>query len=59
VEFMQTFSEVLHTFAVDYIRRLFRDINTNLLRKFNNTFKKDSAGKNKVWSSIEEEEIRK
>jgi hypothetical protein len=56
---MHTFSDALHTFAVEYIKRLFRDINTNLLRKFNHTFKKDKDGKNKVWQSIEEEEIRK
>ena len=46
---MLAFSETVHSFAVEYIKRLFRDINTNLLRKFSIAFKKDKDGKNKVW----------
>ncbi len=53
-EFMQTLESTLHQFTVDYIRRLFRDINTNLLRKFNKIFKKDDNGKNREWRDIEE-----
>jgi hypothetical protein len=37
---------------------LFRDINTNLLRKFNKLFKKDESGKNREWRDIEEARIR-
>lgn len=48
----------LHNFTVEYIRRLFRDINTNLLRKFNKYFKKDENGKNREWRDIEEGKIR-
>jgi len=39
---------------VEIVKRLFRDINTNLLRKFNKQFKKDEAGKNREWRNIEE-----
>jgi len=37
---------------------LFRDINTNLLRRFNKDFKKDESGKNREWKDIEEPKIR-
>ena len=42
----------------DYIKRLFGDINVNLLRKFNMRFKKDENGKNREWRDIEEPKIR-
>ena len=45
-------------FTSDYIHRLFRDINTNLLRKFSKLFKKDENGKNREWRDIEEGKIR-
>lgn len=57
-EFLGTLEKVLHQFTVDYIHRLFRDINTNLLRKFNKLFKKDESGKNREWRDIEEGKIR-
>lgn len=57
-EFMRTLDKTLHQFTSDYVRRLFRDINTNLLRKFNKIFKKDEAGKNRDWRDIEEGKIR-
>jgi hypothetical protein len=57
-EFMKKLEAQLHQFTVDYIRRLFRDINTNLLRKFNKLFKKDETGKNREWRDIEEGKIR-
>ncbi len=53
-EFMKNLDQTLHQFTVDYVRRLFRDINTNLLRKFNKIFKKDEQGKNREWRDIEE-----
>ena len=55
---MQSLEQTLHQFTVDYVRRLFRDINTNLLRKFNKLFKKDEGGKNREWRDIEEAKIR-
>jgi len=58
VEFLKSLESTLHQFTVDYIRKLFRDINTNLLRKFNKLFKKDETGKNREWRDIEEGKIR-
>ena len=57
-EFMKTLEKTLNTFTTEYILRLFRDINTNLLRKFNLLFKKDENGKNREWRDIEEGKIR-
>jgi len=57
-DFMKTLDHTLHLFTTEYVRRLFRDINTNLLRKFNKYFKKDEAGKNREWREIEEGKIR-
>lgn len=57
-EFMRSLDGTLHTFTTEYVRRLFRDINTNLLRKFNKHFKKDEQGKNREWRDIEEGPIR-
>ena len=52
--FYETLEKAIHSFSVDYVRRIFRDINTNLLRKFNKHFKKDEHGKNRDWRIIEE-----
>lgn len=57
-EFTETLENAVYQFATEYIKRLFRDINTNLLRKFNTLFKKDENGKNRDWKSIEEGQIR-
>ena len=57
-EFMTTLDSNLHQHTSEYIRRLFRDINTNLLRRFNKDFKKDENGKNREWRDIEEPKIR-
>lgn len=48
----------IHQTTVEVVKRLFRDINTNLLRKFNKLFKKDEVGKNRNWREIEENKIR-
>jgi hypothetical protein len=57
-EFVRVLETTLHQYTADYIKRLFRDINTNLLRKFNKDFKKDEQGKNREWREIEEPAIR-
>ena len=57
-EFIATFEKAVYLFATDYIKRIFRDINTNLLRKFSSLFKKDDKGKNREWNKLEEEHIR-
>ena len=57
-EFVRVLETTIQQFTADYIKRLFRDINTNLLRKFNTDFKKDQNGKNREWREIEEPLIR-
>jgi hypothetical protein len=57
-EFVRVLETTITQFTADYIKRLFRDINTNLLRKFNKDFKKDQNGKNREWREIEEPLIR-
>lgn len=57
-EFVKVLENTLNQYTADYIKRLFRDINTNLLRKFNKDFKKDEQGKNREWREIEEPAIR-
>ncbi|CDW88237.1 uncharacterized protein STYLEM_17355 [Stylonychia lemnae] len=57
-DFLQNLEQTIHSNTVEIVKRLFRDINTNLLRKFNKLFKKDEAGKNREWRNIEEQKIR-
>ena len=57
-DFIQTLESSIHSQTVEIVKRLFRDINTNLLRKFNKLFKKDENGKNREWRQIEEGTIR-
>ena len=50
---------MVYTHTVDYIKRLFRDININLLRKFARLFKEEDSGlKNREWRDMTEERIR-
>jgi len=44
-------------YTEDSIKKLFRDINQNLMRKFNGTFKKDEDGKPRNWVKMEKNEI--
>lgn len=53
-DFLKNLEQSIHTQTVEIVKRLFRDINTNLLRKFNKLFKKDETGKNREWKNIEE-----
>jgi len=55
---MREMDQYLSKNSNDYIKRLFGDINVNLLRKFNMRFKKDENGKNREWRDIEEPKIR-
>ena len=57
-DFISTLEEAIYNYTTEYIRRLFKDINTNLLRKFNKLFKKDEQGRNREWMKIEEHKIR-
>ena len=58
-EFVDSLEGNVYNFTIDYIKKVFRDINTNLLRKFCFLFKKEEeGGKNRDWRSIEETKIR-
>ncbi len=49
----------IYSHSIDYVKRLFRDINVNLLRKFTRLFKKDETGvRNREWRDMPEERIR-
>jgi hypothetical protein len=58
IDFTQQLEDNVYKFATEYIKRLFKNINTNLLRKFNGLFKKDESGKNRDWKALEEGAIR-
>ena len=55
---MQRFEEEVRVYGKNYIVKLFKDINTNLLRKFNTLFKNNSSGQQNNWVAIEEDKIR-
>jgi len=45
------------TYIQDYIKKLFKDINTNLLRRFNQEFKFEASRKERNWVLMEETAI--
>lgn len=57
-DFMDQLEKSIYSFSTDYIKKVFRDINTNLIRRFNQLFKKDEQGKNRDWRAIDEGQIR-
>lgn len=54
---MEHFSADVKTYIHDLIKKLFRDINTNLLRRFNQEFKNDENRKERSWVVMEENQI--
>jgi hypothetical protein len=52
---METLEKTIYNFTTDYIKKIFRDINTNLSRKFNLMFKKEDGTKNRDWRAMEEQ----
>ena len=56
-EFIENFTADSKTYAQDFIKRLFKDINTNLLRRFNQEFKMDENRKERNWVVMEEHAI--
>jgi hypothetical protein len=56
-EFIQDFQDEVKKFTNDYIKKLFKDINTNLLRKFNAQFKHDEKGAHRNWVAMEKHQI--
>jgi len=57
-EFLENLESEIRKFTGDYIKKLFKDINTNLLRRFNNEFKNNEKGQARNWVTIEEPQIR-
>jgi len=56
---MERFEYEITDHTNSYIKKLFKDINNNLLRKFNKEFKNDKGGAHRNWVSIEEDQIKK
>jgi len=44
----------MRKFTTDYVKKLFRDINTNLARRFKEEFMNDERGSQRNWIAIEE-----
>lgn len=56
-EFIELFMDEVKKFTRDYIKKLFRDVNTNLLRRFKKEFEQDENGKRRNWVLMESEQI--
>ena len=48
----------MRKFTTDYVKKLFRDINTNMARRFKEEFMNDERGAQRNWIAIEEQQIR-
>jgi len=57
-DFMGKFEDEIKEYTATYIRKLFKDINVNLLRRFNTEFKQDTKGASRNWVALEEQQIR-
>lgn len=57
-EFVDGFLREMRKFTTDYVKKLFRDINTNLTRRFKEEFMNDERGTQRNWIAIEEQKIR-
>lgn len=57
-DFLERFQAEVRDFSSEYIKKLFKDININLLRKFNKHFKSDDDGKSRNWVTLEEAAIK-
>lgn len=57
-EFVVKLLDDLYDYTGDFMRKLCRDLNTNLLRKFKNIFTKDDRGKPRNWRMLEEQQIK-
>lgn len=55
IEFLEVLELEVRKYSGDYIKKLFRDINVNLLRRMNNHFKQDDNGSQRNWVSMEEQ----
>lgn len=57
-EFIDSFLAQMRSFTRDYVRKLFKDINTNMSRRFKEEFYKDDNGTQRNWTALEEPKIR-
>ena len=54
-EFKTQFTNEIRDFTKQYISKMFRDINTNVLRRFKTEFEKDENGQLRNWVAMEEQ----
>ena len=54
-EFKTQFTNEIRDFTRQYISKMFRDINTNVLRRFKTEFEKDENGQLRNWVAMEEQ----
>lgn len=48
----------IREFSGMYIKKLFKDINTTVLRRFNSDFKHEKGGSQRNWVALEEGQIK-
>lgn len=58
MEFIDSFLKQIREYTQGYVRRSFRDINSNLIRRFKEEFAKDENGVTRQWVLVEEPQIR-
>lgn len=57
-EFSGDFLREMRRFTTEYVRKLFKDINTNLSRRHKEVFQTDENGTQRNWVALEEHKIR-
>lgn len=57
-DFIDEFLGKMRSFSRDFVRRIFKDINTNLARRFKEEFQKDENGTTRNWVALEEPKIK-
>lgn len=56
-DFVEQFQEEVRRYTNETIKRHFKDINVNLLRKFNSKFNYDENGAHRNWVAMEKQQI--
>jgi hypothetical protein len=57
-DFVDDFLKQIRRFTTDFIRKLFKDINSNLARRFKDEFQNDETGTQRNWVALEEHAIK-
>lgn len=57
-DFVDDFLKQMRRFTTDYVRKLFKDINTNLSRRHKEEFQTDENGTQRNWVALEEHKIK-